>query len=678
MVKGHFNEFLRSFDISTEGSNGIAESHAFEMFVNYLVLSSDDPTVFSGETSLLDDISIGGNGDLWLDGLAIRINGRIVTEKEDIEEIRKANGGLEIDFIFIQSKKTEAFDKEVLIALTKGVEYFLKNSDLTVNNAIKHYMDVKDECLATNNNNVWNRNPNIYIYYATSGDKSKYPMCKEIVAEEERAFRAQERFPYVNDVQIRLIDANDLTAMSRELEGRYETIISANDIISLDVDESSKVKKAFTFTCYAKEFLKILQKQDGNLRRTLFNDNVRDFLGNSSSVNQEIEESIITQPEMFLFCNNGVTIVSSEFEHKKNKDYRIVNPQIVNGCQTSNTIYNLRENPNIDKVQISVRVICTDDPNISNVIVRGTNKQNQVLDEAFECTRTFHKNLEEFFKFRNDAEKIYYERRNKQYSNDTKIKKTQIANLRVLTQSYVATFKAAPYKAHCHEANLLEQYTKDSRMIYRDEDELITYYLSVYIWYKIEQVFRENRNRINKRYGKFKGFLYYICFKSFAKHAPTRQNKIVPFCEEMIKFLDSSNFTSHFFEYIEIFDEAVTTWKKAGRSIHTVKENPAFLETLNTVISKKYYGGEVIDTVKDEVYRFKGTLLNFYQERNNNWYAFIGRPRPYKNVYFNQSSFLGKVRHLLPKVKLIYELPNKNSATASRVWIEGEEPDDVK
>ena len=195
------------------------------------------------------------------------------------------------------------------------------------------------------------------------------------------------------------------------------------------VGENDDIKKAHVFTCTAKEYLKILKKEDGSLRKHLFHDNVRDYLGSKEgSVNNEIEKSITQNPDMFLLCNNGVTIVCSDFNPIKDKLVQIDNPQIVNGCQTSSTIYKQKDNPNIEQVKLLVRLICTDNSVITNKIVRGTNKQNQVLEEAFEATLPFHQDkLEPFFLSIDKGPRLYYERRTKQY-NESNIKRSQIIN----------------------------------------------------------------------------------------------------------------------------------------------------------------------------------------------------------------------------------------------------------
>lgn len=160
-------------------------------------------------------------------------------------------------------------------------------------------------------------------------------------------------------------------------------------------------------------------------------------------------------------CNNGITIVCSDFIQIRDKLVSINNPQVVNGCQTCNSIFRFKDNITLSKVQVLIKLICTEDISITNKIVRGTNKQNQVLEEAFETTKPFHQDLEDFFLAKQSDFTLYYERRSKQYSALPTINKNQIVNLRVITQVFVATFLKSPHEAHRHEAKLLELYAGD-------------------------------------------------------------------------------------------------------------------------------------------------------------------------------------------------------------------------
>lgn len=53
ILKSHFNRFLESWNINN-AQNVHEEAREFERFVNYTILSMDDPSAFIGKPELLD------------------------------------------------------------------------------------------------------------------------------------------------------------------------------------------------------------------------------------------------------------------------------------------------------------------------------------------------------------------------------------------------------------------------------------------------------------------------------------------------------------------------------------------------------------------------------------------------------------------------------------------------
>lgn len=137
-------------------------------------------------------------------------------------------------------------------------------------------------------------------------------------------------------------------------------------------------------------------KKDGY---SLFEENIRDFLGDSA-VNKGIIDTLRgTEKNNFLFYNNGITMICSKVgkeDVKKNMRYiPLTNPQIVNGCQTVNSIYIVLDSYS-DKdisslyqnvfVMVKVLVIAensTEDKEFYRNVVKYTNRQNSVPDKAF-------------------------------------------------------------------------------------------------------------------------------------------------------------------------------------------------------------------------------------------------------------------------------------------------------
>ena len=74
-------------------------------------------------------------------------------------------------------------------------------------------------------------------------------------------------------------------------------------------------------------------------RYKLFDKNLRFGLG-KNKINKEIIKTCLAEPDNFYFFNNGLTITSKGFKYQQtNNKLKIEYPQIINGSQTVNAIY---------------------------------------------------------------------------------------------------------------------------------------------------------------------------------------------------------------------------------------------------------------------------------------------------------------------------------------------------
>lgn len=450
ILKKCFADFLEAWQLKEKGD--IPEATKFEMFANYVILSQDDLDTFVGHPELLEFCSTGGGDDAKMDGIGIKINDQLVGSIDDIDQIVERSKKIHVEFFLIQSKERTDFDSSAVNTFGIGVKNFFSEPLFPENDKIKTIRELKDYIFSEEK--VYRKlseNPSVRIFYVFCGET---PNDEHTKAVKELLIRGLKSCPdCLGEISMDIIDGKSIIERCKSLENDFTVELNIKDIIPLTVQNNVRIKKAYAFTCEAMELLKLLTKsEDGSLRRSLFNSNVRDYLGNAGSVNSEIGHTIATEPEMFLMCNNGITIVCSDFIQIKDKIVSIDNPQIVNGCQTCSTIFLQRNNDSLQNVQVLVKLICTDDNSITTKIVRGTNKQNQVLEESFETTKPFHQKIEDYFEAKCDAIKLHYERRNKQYTSIPTITRYQIVNLRVLTQSFVAMFLQKPYEAHRHEA----------------------------------------------------------------------------------------------------------------------------------------------------------------------------------------------------------------------------------
>ena len=664
ILKGHFNTFKKSFEIDIVANSDqkiqIKEASAFEKFVNYTIFSLDDPNIFTADAELLDFVSVGGGNDTGIDGIGIRVNNRLVKNIDEIIEIIKTSRRINIEYIFIQSKMRPKFDKEELQIFGAGVKVFFSEAYLPENAQIKEFRNIKD-FLSSDEQVIkkLDKNPSVHLYYVGIGTE---PTDENFAGHLQLITKEIEAVNYFETTEIKVIGGKQIIKFCRELENQFEVQMNIVDIFPLIVDSSTEVKKAYAFTCNALEFLKVLQKEDGSLRRSLFNDNVRDYLGNQGAVNSEIEETIVESPEMFLLCNNGVTIVCTDFEQVQNKLVKIENPQIVNGCQTSNSLFSLKNHPNIGKTQILVKLVSTENLSISNKIVRGSNKQNQVLEEAFEATLPFHQEtLEPFFlSFDRSEKKIYYERRSKQYNEDPLINKTQIVNLRILTQAFVSIFLENPHESHRHHSILLKRYTegkkkgKEERKIFKEDHNPYLYYICALIWYMFEKQFREGN--IEQKYLAYKYHLYLVFRMSVGEFPPqlNQSKKMDGYCDKLLQILQEDQFMLNVEKVLSIFDETQDLWKK---SIHGIKDNKGFTELLIKQSRKCFIQNPDLDLVveNNEELTYQGTILNIIV-KDDFWFGFIKPGGQYENIYFDVYGYRGNLQDLSRGTKVRFEV----------------------
>lgn len=89
-------------------------------------------------------------------------------------------------------------------------------------------------------------------------------------------------------------------------------------------------------------FLKSYRDVTGDLDR-IYEKNVRRFLGGRGKVNKAMHATLRDAPERFGLYNNGITIVVQAYEPGE-KNVKLVEPFIVNGCQTTRTIWEVFHN----------------------------------------------------------------------------------------------------------------------------------------------------------------------------------------------------------------------------------------------------------------------------------------------------------------------------------------------
>ena len=144
----------------------------------------------------------------------------------------------------------------------------------------------------------------------------------------------------------------------------------------------------------------------------LLEGNVRSFLSTKVAVNKKIRETIINEPQMFFAYNNGISVTAKNvrIENIGGSNYLVAarDFQIINGGQTTASLYNARRNNQADLTPIFVQMklteideekVTTDEADeLIRAISRSSNSQNKVSDADFFASHPFHRQIEQISK----------------------------------------------------------------------------------------------------------------------------------------------------------------------------------------------------------------------------------------------------------------------------------------
>lgn len=143
-------------------------------------------------------------------------------------------------------------------------------------------------------------------------------------------------------------------------------------------------------------------------RDRLLEKNVRSFLQVKGNVNKGIRDTLREEPDMFLAYNNGISVTAESVEivrddNGKPSIKRIRDMQIVNGGQTTASIFNARTDRKIAAdlsqvfVQMKISVIHSeaDMDKIVSRISTFANTQNKIQIADFSANDPFHRRIEE-------------------------------------------------------------------------------------------------------------------------------------------------------------------------------------------------------------------------------------------------------------------------------------------
>lgn len=534
---------VSSFRAEESIADDVDDSTLFEHFANYCVLSQE-----YGDEFDLDDMHTGGEDDLGLDGLAVIVNGTLVTDVTEIDDLAATNKYLDVEFVVCQAKSGGNFSGSEISNFFFGLKDLFSEKPALPRNATVAEKELLIKAIYQRSALFKRGNPLVRMYYATTGKWQSDSKLEARIAHEKESLLELNIF---RDVIFTPVDARQIQRYYNTAKNRLSRSVTFSGKVTLPAMPG--VQESYLGFLPVSEYLKLITDDSGNIVRGLFYDNVRDFQG-ENPVNREIDGTLkSSEKALFILLNNGVTIVA-ESVNKTGDLFTIEDYQVVNGCQTSHVLYNNAAALAGAAVQIPIKLIVSQDSDVKNRIIKATNRQTPVKTEELTALTDFQKGLEDYYEAVTGPAKLYYERRSQQYRSAT-VEKVRIVSVSTQIRAFSSMFLELPHQASRYYGTLLQ--TVQSK-IFVNGHFPVAYYASALAMFRFESLVR--KKVLDSKYRPFKYHLLAILRNQIGglSMPAMTANKFEKYCDVLVATLQDEKKSLKAFEAaVQVLDKVL-------------------------------------------------------------------------------------------------------------------------
>lgn len=461
---------------SSENPQYKNEDSFFEFFAAQQVLKKYDLSDEEIEQHLT------GNGnDGGCDGIFFFADGELIHEDDDDTKFKQ---DVKLTLCIIQAKNSMSFNEQPLekwktvsanlLSLDKSCEEFSERYTEGVLQAFSFFKDTYIHLIR--------KHAKLQIEYKyVSKGMEVHPNV--MAQSEELKTLVKKMFPSPSvTVDVSFIGANELMEIVDSPSNTEFYLKLAEVPINLSTQQ------VYVALVNLSDYYKFITADSGELIKHIFESNVRDYQGHIT-VNKDIQDSLEhSEGEDFWWLNNGITVLAESANFVTTKELKITLPEIVNGLQTSNEIFNyFSAHPNMIDHEIRnvlVRIIVPQSEDSRDKIIFATNSQTSIPKASLRATDSIHRQIELYFKSRD----LYYDRRKNYYKNQGK-KSTQIISVSFLAQCMMSIVLQRPDFARARPSTLLTDNAAYNKL-YDDRQDLATFYAAAFIGRKVDLTLR--------------------------------------------------------------------------------------------------------------------------------------------------------------------------------------------
>ncbi len=443
------------------------DDDAFELFACEQVLRDRE---LSAEE--IAEGVIGGGNDGGIDGVYVLLGGLLLSEdsevfEEDYSPSRIASG-TDLELWLVQAKRETSFTETAIDKVASSTRRLLSlsQSEDELTQLYSHAVVSRTGFFRHALRAIATRHPKVQVHfvYATRG----------IVSEINTKVLIKAR-----DLESQLAAVMSGAAAYAKFLGAAElwtsTSTTPSYTMQLSYREGATSGDSHVALVNLGDYVAFLTDEKGELRRHIFDWNVRDYQGDVE-VNKEIRNSLQDGegPE-FWWLNNGITIACSKAS-AVGKTYSLDDVQVVNGLQTSHTIFDVlhdasQGHPALQR-SVLVRILVTgEDLKTRDRVIRATNRQTSVPAASLRATDDIQRDIEAFFL----GHGWFYDRRKNFYRNSGRSPE-KIVSIPLLAQALMAMGLSRPDNSRARPSSLLKRDEDYERIFSRALP------LNVYLW----------------------------------------------------------------------------------------------------------------------------------------------------------------------------------------------------
>lgn len=561
------------------GENFISDDKNFEFFAAEQLLKDenlDEDEINSG--------LIGDSNDNGIDGFYIFLDGELINQIEQVEGKYK-----EMKVYFHQYKNKYRIEEDVVLKFNYAFDDIMdfENNELNGWND-----DLKDKIILLRNvilkTAIYAITIKFIINHISKANSEDIENNKSYWSKVDNLKKNIKKSKISRlDVEYAFIGGEELKNLSyKKMEYSIDLVLKDSPL-TLEFGDNNI---GYIALVSLKNYYNFIV-ENGNIQKHIFDSNVRDYQ-NKTIVNKEIEDTIKNDDDTdFWWLNNGITIIAGKDSTQIGKKLSLKNVQIVNGLQTSYSIYNVLKGINFDKFEdtrsLFVKIIICDQKDVIDRIIRATNSQNAISSGILRATDTVQRDIEQYFL----SKGYYYDRRKNYYRNLGK-PRDKIISINLLSQCIVSLIlpEKNPSRARSNPTILIKK-DEDYNSVFGGGYDFQVYLNSVLIFKKVDKELKRliidtkfiTDNKLEKIIKLYKFHISRVLISEITDKGTPLANDLND--EKIIKKIDTEAIRKSILTLKKIIDE----YEKINlQSIDNISKQTEFSKYINKKLNEKF------------------------------------------------------------------------------------------